>query len=193
MLAARKLVPHRPPSFWGPTLPVPSHLLGHSRACAQVPPSVHLHQIKTPSHASWADSLLSATGHEPVGCVSAEAGDSIVVTSVDAGRRPGSEFWFCHFAAMWLGKSLTPWASIPSKNLGPRAPGGLSPLSVASDFGSGHDLVVHEFEPRVGLCADGSEPGACFGFGSPSLCPLPVHTPSLSLKNKLTLKNNFFN
>ena len=34
----------------------------------------------------------------------------------------------------------------------------------ASDFGSGHDLGVHEFEPRVGLCADSSEPGACFRF-----------------------------
>ena len=33
-----------------------------------------------------------------------------------------------------------------------------------SDFASGHDLTVREFEPRVGLCADGSEPGACFGF-----------------------------
>ena len=34
----------------------------------------------------------------------------------------------------------------------------------ASDFGSGHDLTVREFEPRVGLCADSSEPGACFRF-----------------------------
>ena len=34
----------------------------------------------------------------------------------------------------------------------------------ASDFGSGHDLAVREFEPRVGLCADRWEPGACFGF-----------------------------
>ena len=33
----------------------------------------------------------------------------------------------------------------------------------ASDFGSGHDLAVCEFEPRVGLCADSSEPGACIG------------------------------
>ena len=33
-----------------------------------------------------------------------------------------------------------------------------------SDFGSGHDLTVCEFEPRVGLCAHSSEPGACFGF-----------------------------
>ena len=34
----------------------------------------------------------------------------------------------------------------------------------ASDFGSGHDLTVREFEPRIGLWADGSEPGACFRF-----------------------------
>ena len=26
------------------------------------------------------------------------------------------------------------------------------------DFGSGHDLTVREFEPRVGLCADNTEP-----------------------------------
>ena len=32
----------------------------------------------------------------------------------------------------------------------------------ASDFGPGHDLPVRGFEPRVGLRADGSEPGACF-------------------------------
>ena len=42
------------------------------------------------------------------------------------------------------------------------APGGLSQLSVR--LGSGHALPVCEFEPRVGLCADSSEPGACFGF-----------------------------
>ena len=30
----------------------------------------------------------------------------------------------------------------------------------AADFGSGHDLAVREFEPRVGLCADSSEPQA---------------------------------
>ena len=33
-----------------------------------------------------------------------------------------------------------------------------------SDFGSGHDVTVCGFEPCVGLCADSSEPGACFGF-----------------------------
>ena len=43
--------------------------------------------------------------------------------------------------------------------------GGLdSSVGLVSDFGSGHDLVVCEFEPCIGLCADSSEPGACFGF-----------------------------
>ena len=31
-----------------------------------------------------------------------------------------------------------------------------------SDLGSGHDLMVREFEPHVGLCADSSEPAAYF-------------------------------
>ena len=40
----------------------------------------------------------------------------------------------------------------------------------------------HEFEPRIGLCADSSEPGACFTFCvSLSLCPSPAHALSLSL------------
>ena len=55
----------------------------------------------------------------------------------------------------------------------------------ASDFSSGHDLVVHEFETCVGLCADSSEPGVCFRFCvSLSLCPSSTHALSLSLKNK---------
>ena len=55
----------------------------------------------------------------------------------------------------------------------------------ATDFGSGHDLTVREFEPRIGLCADSSEPGACFRFCvSLSLWPSPVHAVSLCLKNK---------
>ena len=43
------------------------------------------------------------------------------------------------------------------------------------DFGSGHDLMVHEFEPHVGLCADGTE---LLGIPSfPVSLPLsPVHT-----------------
>ena len=52
----------------------------------------------------------------------------------------------------------------------------------AQDFSSGHDLTVREFEPRVRLCADSSEPGAYFGFCvSPSLCPSPAHALSLSV------------
>ena len=56
---------------------------------------------------------------------------------------------------------------------------------------------VRGFEPRVGLCADSSEPGACFRFCVslshtdsmfPSPCPSPVRAFSLSLKSKSTLK-----
>ena len=61
--------------------------------------------------------------------------------------------------------------------------GGL--VGEAADFGSGHDLAVCEFEPRVGLCADGSEPGACFRFCLPLSLPLPCSgSVSLSLSNK---------
>ena len=71
------------------------------------------------------------------------------------------------------------------KNTVSGTPGWLSRLSV--QLGSGHDLEVCGFEPRMGLCADGSEPGACLGFCvSPrppvSLCPSPACT--LPLKNK---------
>ena len=48
------------------------------------------------------------------------------------------------------------------------------------------------FEPRVRLCADGSEPGTCFRFCvSLSLCPSCAHALSLSLKNKQIFKKNF--
>ena len=48
-------------------------------------------------------------------------------------------------------------------------------VSGASDFGSGRDLAAREFEPHVGLCANGSEPGARFGFCvSLALCPSPT-------------------
>ena len=58
-----------------------------------------------------------------------------------------------------------------------------------SDFGSGHDLTVCEFEPHVGLCADSSEPGACFRFYvSLSLYPSPACALSLPLKNEQMLK-----
>ena len=52
----------------------------------------------------------------------------------------------------------------------------------SSDFSSGHDLTVCEFEPRVGLCADSSEPGASFGFlVSSSLGPSHASARSLCL------------
>ena len=58
----------------------------------------------------------------------------------------------------------------------------------ASDVGSGHDLAVHGFEPRVRLCADSSEPGALLGFCvSLSLCPSPAHALSLSV-SKINVK-----
>ena len=66
----------------------------------------------------------------------------------------------------------------------------MSQSANVSDFCSGHDLTVREFEPRVGLCADSSEPGACFGFCALCLsvslslslsAPPPTHTLSLSV------------
>ena len=60
------------------------------------------------------------------------------------------------------------------------APGWRSRLSVRLQ--PGRDLALREFEPRVRLWADGSEPGACFRFCvSLSLCPSPVHALSLSV------------
>ena len=74
----------------------------------------------------------------------------------------------------------------------PGAPGWVSWLSV--NFGSGHHLVVCEFKPCVGLCADNSEPGVCCGFCvSLSLCAPAPFALCLSLKNKQTLKKFFFN
>ena len=63
------------------------------------------------------------------------------------------------------------------------------------DLGSDHDLMVHEFKPLIGLCADGTEPA--WDSVSPSLCPAPtcVHYLSLSQKKKKLKKyksNNTF-
>ena len=56
--------------------------------------------------------------------------------------------------------------------------------------GSGHDLTVCDFEPRVRLCADSSDPGACFGFCvSLSLCL----SPALSLSFPLSLSKKQIN
>ena len=39
------------------------------------------------------------------------------------------------------------------------------------DFSSGHDLTVHEIEPRVGLCTDRVEPAWILSL--PLFLPLP--------------------
>ena len=53
-----------------------------------------------------------------------------------------------------------------------------------TDFGSGHDLMVHEIEPHIRLCADSAEPA--WDSLSPSLSALPPLVISRSLKiNKL--------
>ena len=38
------------------------------------------------------------------------------------------------------------------------------------DFGSGHDLTVHEFEPCIELCADSAEPA--WDYLSACVCSL---------------------
>ena len=51
-------------------------------------------------------------------------------------------------------------------------------------------FAVCEFEPHVRLCADSSEPEACFGFCvSLSLCPSPAHALSLSKVNTNIKRN----
>ena len=53
---------------------------------------------------------------------------------------------------------------------------------LASDFGSAHDLMVHEFEPHVLLCADSSDPEAALDSVSPSLSPAQALSLSVSQK-----------
>ena len=49
------------------------------------------------------------------------------------------------------------------------------------DFGSGHDLTVHEFESGIGLCADRAEP-AWDSLSLPlTLCSSPTCSLFLSL------------
>ena len=57
-----------------------------------------------------------------------------------------------------------------------------------SDFNSGHDLIVHGFEPRIGLCAGVAE--SMWDSLSPPPLSLPLpHLRALSLEiNKLKEK-----
>ena len=48
------------------------------------------------------------------------------------------------------------------------------------DFGSGHDPMVCEFKPRIGLCADSVKPAWDFLSLPLSAPPLPVLPLSLS-------------
>ena len=100
---------------------------------------------------------------------------------------PAVESWRCKAESLCV--SVWCFSHFTQKSHGTGRLGGS--VGGASDFGSGHDLTVREFEPHVGLCADSSEPGACFRFCvSLSLCPSPAHALSLTLKNK---HNFFFN
>ena len=71
--------------------------------------------------------------------------------------------------------------TIDLKNYTSGVPGWVSWLSIQLY----HNLMVHEFEPHIGLCADSSDPGACFGFCvSLSLCLSLHHSLSLCLSQK---------
>ena len=56
------------------------------------------------------------------------------------------------------------------------------------DFGSGHNLTVRGFEPRVGLCADSVEPA----WDSASASPLLLPSLSLSLTKIFKKFKNLF-
>ena len=89
-------------------------------------------------------------------------------------------------------RSLLPWlfpiptnitlkvCQVAFKNVSIGVPGWLSWLGVRLRLG--HDLTICGFEPHVGLCADSSEPGACFRFCvCLSLCPSPARALSVCL------------
>ena len=61
----------------------------------------------------------------------------------------------------------------------PGCPGG-SVKRPTLDFSSGHDLMVHGFEPCIGLCTDRTEPA----WDSLSLCPSSTLTLSLGLSQQ---------
>ena len=58
-----------------------------------------------------------------------------------------------------------------------------------SDFGSGHDLMVHGFEPCIGLCTDSGQPTWDSLSSSLSAHPPLMLTSSLSLTLSLSKIN----
>ncbi|XP_049509020.1 nucleoporin Nup43 isoform X2 [Panthera uncia] len=115
--------------------------------------------------------ILSLTGDRvPLHCVDRHPNQQHVVAT---GGQDG-------MLSIWDVRQGTMPVSLLKAHEAERAPGWHSRLGVRLQ--PGHDLTVREFEPRVGLWADGSEPGACFQFCvSLSLCPSPVHVLSLSV------------
>ena len=90
--------------------------------------------------------------------VARRLGQSISSFWVGKPRAGEGQWWleaWAHTAAM----SLSPASGALDSKLTIGAPGWCSRLSVQLQLG--HNLAVCEFEPRVGLWADGSEPGAC--------------------------------
>ena len=75
----------------------------------------------------------------------------------------------------WIfGNTVGAWVALSAKHL-------------TLDFGSGHDLMVCEFEPHIGLCADSEEPAR--DSLSPSLSALPLLSFSQNT-NKQANKTN---
>ena len=96
---------------------------------------------------------------------------------------------------MRLGRRVTPDLGVtslscmvgvePALHKETGAPGWLGRFSVRLDFSSAHDLVVHEFEPCVGLCADSVEPARDSLSPSASFLHLSLLAHSLSLSLKI--------
>ena len=83
--------------------------------------------------------------------------------------------------------TLRLWPQLKSRVGCLGAPGQLSWLRV--QFISGHDLTIREFELHIRLCADNSEPEACFRFCVfLSLSALPLLMLCLSLHQKINIK-----
>ena len=62
---------------------------------------------------------------------------------------------------------------------GPWVAQSVEPLTLG--FGSGHDLTVHGFEPRISLHTDSAEPAWDSLSPNLALCPSPTHPPSVPL------------
>ena len=64
-------------------------------------------------------------------------------------------------------------------------PGWLSWLSIRLDFGSGHDLTVHEFEPCVGLYA------GTVDTAWDSVCPVSAPPPVVRVCTLILFQNKY--